>query len=33
VPDEKADFDRERWPTMGVEAYPSLLEWASAVFG
>jgi D-glycero-D-manno-heptose 1,7-bisphosphate phosphatase len=33
VPDPNADFDRERWPTVGVEAYQSLLEWASAVFG
>jgi D-glycero-D-manno-heptose 1,7-bisphosphate phosphatase len=33
VPEQKADFDRERRLTMGVEDYSSLLEWASAVFG
>jgi phosphoglycolate phosphatase-like HAD superfamily hydrolase len=33
VPEQKSDFDRERWLKMGVEPYSSLLEWASAVFG
>lgn len=33
VPDQAADFDRERWLKMGVTAHSTLLEWASAVFG
>jgi D-glycero-D-manno-heptose 1,7-bisphosphate phosphatase len=33
VPDHAAEFDRERWLKMGVSAYSTLLEWASAVFG